>query len=113
MPPAAMPSRLPPFRLAERLVQFALPGAGLLLTAGYLLAFADPPYPALVPAAFWLFYFAYLGLLWLLRALAPPAPWQQSLALGAAAALTVALYLAGQVGEQQRQADLQERRLSD
>ena len=108
-----MPPRLPPFRLAERLAQFLLPGAGLLLAAGYLLDFADPPYPALVPVAYWFFYLGYVGLLRLLRALGPAAPWQQSVALGAAAALTVALYLAGQVGEQQRQADLQERRLSD
>ena len=108
-----MPSRPPPFLRAERLAQFLLPGAGLLLAAGYLLGRDDPPYPALAPVAFWFFYLAYLGLLWLLRACAPPAPWQQSLALAAAAALTVALHLAGQVGEQQRQADLQERRLSD
>ena len=101
-------------RISHYLVQVALLGVGAALAAWYLIQFNDPPYPALVPVAFWFFYLAYLSLLWLLRLLGgEPSVWQQSMAIGAAAALTIALYLAGYVSEQQREIDLQERDLSD
>ena len=100
--------------ISNSLAQVILLAMGVALAALYLTQFSDPPYPALVPVAFWFFYLAYLSLLWLLRFFSGGASvWQQSMALGAAAALTIALYLAGHVGEQQREIDLQERSLSD
>ena len=96
------------------LSQVILLTVGVALATLYLIQFSDPPYPALVPVAFWFFYLAYLSLLWLLRFLSGgPSVWQQSMAIGTAAALTIALYLAGHIGEQQRDIDLQERSLSD
>ena len=101
-------------RISHYLAQVALLSVGTALAALYLIQFSDPPYPALVPVAFWFFYLAYLSLLWLLRLLSGgPSVWQQSMAIGTAAALTIALYLAGHIGEQQRDIDLQERSLSD
>ena len=101
-------------RISNYLAQVTLLGMGTVLAALYLIQFSDPPYPALVPVAFWFFYLAYLSLLWLLRRISGgPSVWQQFMAIGAAAALTIALYLAGHVGEQQRDIDLQERKLSD
>ena len=100
--------------ISNYLSQIILLTVGVALAALYLIQFSDPPYPALVPVAFWFFYLAYLSLLWLLRLLSGGASvWQQSMAIGTAAALTIALYLAGHVGEQQREIDLQERSLSD
>ncbi|MCY4611137.1 MAG: hypothetical protein OXC38_05500 [Gammaproteobacteria bacterium] len=100
--------------ISNYLSQVILLAVGVALAALYLIQFNDPPYPALVPVAFWFFYLAYLSLLWLLRLLSGgPSIWQQSMAVGTAAALTIALYLAGHVGEQQRDIDLQERKLSD
>lgn len=100
--------------ISNYLSQVILLAVGVALAALYLIQFNDPPYPALVPVAFWFFYLAYLSLLWLLRLLSGgPSVWQQSMAVGTAAALTIALYLAGHVGEQQRDIDLQERKLSD
>ena len=101
-------------RLSHYLAQVILLSVGAALAFLYLVQFSDPPYPALVPVAFWFFYLAYLSLLWLLRLLSGgPSVWQHSMAIGTAAALTLALYLAGHVGEQQRDIDLQERSLSD
>ena len=101
-------------RISHHLGQAILLVIGTALAVLYLVQFSDPPYPALVPVAFWFFYLAYLSLLWLLRLLSGgPSVWQQSMAIGTAAALTIALYLAGHVGEQQREIDLQERSLSD
>lgn len=103
-----------PSLAASYLVQLILVATGVLLVLLYLAMFGDPPYPALVPAAFWFFYLAYLSLRWLMRRLSGGrASWQQSMAFGIAAALTIAIYLAGHIGEQQRQASLQERQLSD
>ncbi len=100
--------------ISNYLSQVILLAVGVALAALYLIQFNDPPYPALVPVTFWFFYLAYLSLLWLLRLLSGgPSVWQQSMAVGTAAALTIALYLAGHVGEQQRDIDLQERKLSD
>ena len=100
--------------VSHYLLQVILLGVGTALAALYLIRFGDPPYPALVPVAFWFFYLAYLSLLWLLRLLGGgPASWQHSMSLGIAAVLTIALYLAGHIGEQQRDIDLQERQLSD
>ena len=100
--------------ISNYLSQVILLTVGISLATLYLIQFSDPPYPALVPVAFWFFYLAYLSLLWLLRLLSGgPSVWQQSMAIGTAAALTIALYLAGHIGEQQRDIDLQERSLSD
>lgn len=111
--PSKMMSRIRSL-ISNYLSQVILLGAGTALVVLYLIRFGDPPYPALVPVAFWFFYLAYLSLLWFLRLISGgPSFWQQSMAIGAAAALTLGLYLAGHVGEQQREIDLQERRLSD
>ena len=100
--------------VSHYLAQVILLAVGVALAALYLVRFDSPPYPALIPAAFWFFYLSYLSLLWALRFFSRgSSSWQQSMAMGIAAALTLSLYLAGYVGEQQRQVDLQERQLSD
>ncbi len=104
-------ARIPALR---HLAQTLPLGVGVALAALYLIQFDDPPYPALVPVAFWFFYLMYLSLLWSLRLLGGgPSIWRQSMALIASATLTVALYLAGHVGEQQRDIHLRDRSLSD
>ena len=101
-------------RISYYLSHVVMLTVGVTLTVVYLAQFKDPLYPALVPVAFWFFYLAYISLLWLLRVFSGGySTWHQSMALGVAAALTIALYLAGHVGEQQREIDLQERSLSD
>ncbi len=107
---------MPPLRslAADYLAQLSMIAIGVLLVALYLSMFRDPPYPALVPVAFWFFYLAYLAWRWILQSLSRKrSGWHQPIALGLAAALTITLYLAGHVGEQQRQANIQQRQLTD
>ena len=101
-------------RFSAQLGQLLLVGVGVLLTVIYLIQFSDPPFPAVVPVAFWFFYISFFCLMWVLRTLSlGPALWQRSIATGLAAVLTLIIYLAGHIGEQQLQQDLQYRSLSE
>ena len=97
------------------LVYFALFAIGILLVLVYVVLFDDPPYPSVLPVVYWFSLLSYVGFLWLLRALAHGERNQRQvpLAIGLTAIITLSLYLAGHVGEQQRQAELQERHLTD
>ncbi len=96
-------------------VYSALFAIGALLVLIYLALFDNPPYPPVLPVAYWFSLLCYIGVLWLLRALARGERNRRQipLAIGITAIITLSLHLAGHVGEQQRQAELQQRHLTD